>query len=98
MLFQANSVLVIRSSNPEENYKLYHAEIAEKIQDDGYLPKTSMDNLIEMIILSFDCEDNYGEYEENTGFGGYGNEFSLDECYKYIEESGGYDTFDYWGK
>jgi hypothetical protein len=49
-----------------------------------------------MIILSFDCDDNYGEYDEETGFGGYGKEFTLEECSRYVEESGGYEEFDYW--
>ena len=46
--------------------------------------------------LSFDCDDNYGEYDEETGFGGYGTEFTLEECFRYIEESGGYKEFDYY--
>ena len=51
--------------------------------------------LISMIILHFDCDDNYGEYDEETGMGGYGEEFTLEECFRYIEESGGYSEFDY---
>jgi hypothetical protein len=68
----------------------------QKIVADGYRPETTMDNLISMIILSFDCDDNYGEYDEETGFGGYGNEFTLEECFRYVEESGGYREFDYY--
>lgn len=55
-----------------------------------------MDNLISMIILSFDCDDNYGEYDEESGFGGYGEEFTLEECFRYVEESGGYAEFDWY--
>jgi hypothetical protein len=55
-----------------------------------------MDNLISMIILSFDCDDNYGEYDEEVGCGGYGEEFTLEECFRYVEESGGYREFDYY--
>ena len=82
-------------SNPEANYEMYYNDIEKKILADGYTPKTSMDNLITMIILSFDCDDNYGEYDEETGFGGYGEEFTLEECFRYIEESGSYAEFDY---
>ena len=82
-------------SNPEANYEAYYNDIEKKILADGYTPKTSMDNLITMIILSFDCDDNYGEYDEETGFGGYGEKFTLEECFRYIEESGGYAEFDY---
>lgn len=82
-------------SNPESNYNEYYNEIERKIIEDNYIPKTSMENLISMIILSFDCDDNYGEYDEETGFGGYGEEFTLEECFRYVEESGGYQEFDY---
>ena len=71
-------------------------DIEQKILNDGYTPKTSMENLITMIVLSFDCDDNYGEYDEETGCGGYGEEFTLEECFRYIEESGGYAEFDYY--
>lgn len=54
-----------------------------------------MENLISMIILYFDCVDNYGEYDEETGCGGYGEEFTLEECFRYVEESGGLEEFDY---
>ena len=81
--------------NPEETYGTYYKKIEKKIIEDGYKPKTSMENLISMIILHFDCDDNYGEYDEETGMGGYGEEFTLEECFRYIEEFGGYSEFDY---
>lgn len=84
------------ASNPEATYELYYNDIEKKINADGYKPKTSMDNLITMIILSFDCDDNYGEYDEESGMGGYGEEFTLEECFRYISESGGYAEFDYY--
>ena len=89
------TVFVDCASNPELNYETYYKDIEKKIIADGYNPKTSMDNLIKMIILSFDCDDNYGEPDEETGFGGYGEKFTLEECFRYIEESGGYTEFDY---
>ena len=55
-----------------------------------------MGQLIGMIILSFDCDDNYGEYDKEAGCGGYGSEFSLEECFRYVEECGGYREFDYY--
>ena len=45
-------------SNPEATYDEYYKEIEAKIIADGYNPKTTMDNLISMIILSFDCESS----------------------------------------
>lgn len=90
------TIHVCCASNPEYNYEKYYNDIKAKIEKDGYKPVTTMTNLVTMIILSFDCDDNYGEYDEETGFGGYGEEFTLEECFRYVEESGGYAEFDYW--
>lgn len=90
------TVFVNCASNPEANFEQYYNDIAKKVEDDGYVPRTTMSNLISMIVLHFDCDDNYGEYDEETGFGGYGNEFTLEECFRYVEESGGYREFDYY--
>lgn len=84
------------TSNPEGTYEMYYKDIEKRIITDSYKPKTSMDNLITMIILSFDCDDNYGEYDEESRMGGYGEEFILEECFRYVEESGGYAEFDYY--
>lgn len=92
---QTMAVHVVCAGNPEAVYNKYHAEIKKRIIADGYSPVTSMDNLICMVILSFDCDDNYGEYDPSTGCGGYGNEFTLKECFRYVEESGGWREFDY---
>ena len=90
------TVTVCCAGNPEATYAEYYNDIKRKIESDGYKPVTTMTNLITMIVLSFDCDDNYGEYDEETGFGGYGDEFTLEECFRYVEESGGYTEFDYW--
>lgn len=90
------TVFISCASNPESNYEAYYEDIEQKIIANGYKPNTTMENLITMIILSFDCDDNYGEYDEETGFGGYGEEFTLEECFRYVEESGGYAEFDYY--
>ena len=90
------TVFIGCASNPEETYATYYKDIENKIVEDGYEPETSMDNLITMIILSFDCDDNYGEYDEESGMGGYGEKFTLEECFRYVEESGGYAEFDYY--
>ena len=82
--------------NPEQTYKKYYKDIENKIVADGYKPITSMDNLIQMIVLYFDCDDNYGEYDAESGFGGYGDKFTLEECFRYIEDCGGYKEFDYF--
>ncbi len=90
------NVHVICKSDPQGTYDKYHNLIENRIKTDNYTPKTDMDNLIRMVILSFDCDDNYGEYDPKTGMGGYGNEFTLDECFRFVEESGGWSEFDYY--
>lgn len=90
------TIFVDCASNPEVNFEKHYKDIADKIVSDGYKPKTTMANLISMIVLSFDCDDNYGEYDEETGCGGYGEEFTLEECFRYVEECGGYREFDYY--
>lgn len=90
------TIFVECASNPEANYEAYYNDIEQKILADGYKVKTSMENLITMIVLYFDCDDNYGEYDEESGCDGYGNEFTLEECFRYIEEHGGYAEFDYY--
>ena len=94
--FDGVTVFINCVSNPEDTYQEYYKDIETKIISDGYNPKTTMDNLISMIILYFDCDDNYGEYDEETGFGGYGDSFTLEECFRYVEEHGGYEEFDYY--
>lgn len=45
-----------------------------------------------MIILYFDCDDINAKF----GCGGYGDGFTLEGCFQYIEDSGGYETFDFY--
>lgn len=96
MSYTRNGITVVCAADPETNFALYYSEIEKRIIADGYKPETSMEHLISMIVLSFDCDDNYGEFDEETGCGGYGDEFSLDECFRYVSESGGYEEFDWW--
>ena len=88
-------VTVICRANPRQTYENYRDEIEKAIKADGYQPETSMENLITMVILSFDCDDNYGEYNPETGCGGYGEGFTLEECLNYVDDCGGWQEFDY---
>lgn len=96
MSYTRNGITVVCAADPETNFAMYYGEIEKRIIADGYKPKTSMEHLISMIVLSFDCDDNYGEFDEESGCGGYGDEFSLEECFRYVSESGGYEEFDWW--
>lgn len=80
---------------PEEN-KCDYDRIADWVREKGYKPETSIEQLVYMIMLHFDCPDNYGKYDEETGFGGYGESFTVEECKRYVEESGGFKEFDYF--
>ena len=79
-----------------ENKKCNLDIIADWILDSGYTPETSIENLTYMIMLYFDCVDNYGEYDPETGCGGYGEYFTIEGCKNYVEDSGGFAEFDYY--
>ena len=89
-------ITVVCAANPEQTYNNHYEDIKRMIEVDEYIPVTSMDNLIKNIVLMFDCDDNYGEYDEETGCGGYGEAFTMTECRNYVLDSGGYAEFDYW--
>ena len=61
--------------------------IAQWIIDSGYKVKTTIENLVHMILLHFDSPDNYEEYGEG---------FTVDGCKQYVEDSGGLREFDYY--
>lgn len=61
--------------------------IADWIYDKPYKIQTSLENLVYMILLHFDCSDNYD---------GYGNGFTIEGCKQYVEDSGGFAEFDYY--
>ena len=96
MSYTRSGITVICKSNPEATYRRYYSDIEKKIIADGYIPKTSIENLIKMIILYFDCDDNYGEFDAVSGCGGYGDGFTLEGCFQYIEDGGGYETFEFY--
>ena len=54
-----------------------------------------MDNLVTKVILHFDSPESFGEYDPETGSGGYGDEFTLDGLFQFVEDSGGWAEFDY---
>lgn len=80
---------------PEEK-KCDCDRIADWVREKGYEPKTTIENLVQMIIAHFDNPDHYGEYNAETGCGGYSDEFTVEECKRYVEESGGFKEFDYF--
>jgi hypothetical protein len=71
------------SKYPEEKWCDYD-RLAMWIRGEGYKPKTSMENLINMIILFF------GSDIYDTG-----EEFTVEGCKKYVMDNGGFVEFDY---
>lgn len=75
----------------EKDYTTYPDELwtdcdymAVWIRGKGYDPKTSMENLIDLIFLHYQ-----GECEEE------GKEFNIEDCIEYVMNSGGIEMFDY---
>lgn len=75
---------------PEEK-KCDSDRIADAIVKSGYEIKTTIEHLVNMIILIFDCLDIYNGYN-----GEYGTEWSVEGCLQYVEDSGGFAEFDYY--
>ena len=76
----------------EQDYNNYPVEewcdydhMAVWIRKSGYEVKTNMENLITIIFLHYE-----GELEET------GDEFSIEGCKQFVEESGGLAEFDYY--
>ena len=82
-------------ADPEKNYEAHYDEIKAAIAASGYVPEYGMENLIQKVVLMFDCDDNYGEYDESTGMGGYGNEFTISGLLEYVRDNGGWKEFDW---
>ena len=73
--------------NTHETRKCDCDRIADWIIGTDYEVKTTIENLVLNILAHFDCCDNYG--------GEYGDEFTVEGCKKYVENSGGLKEFDY---
>ena len=68
---------------PDEKWTDYDY-MAVWIRGKEYEPKTSMENLIDMIFLHYE-----GECEEED------KEFNVEDCIEYVMASGGIEMFDY---
>lgn len=62
-------------------------QIASRIVESGYKVKTTIENLVTMILLYFFDPDNEDEY---------GAEFTIESCMQYVEDHGGFREFDYF--
>ena len=78
------------------NYIYHYEEIKREIERSGYEPKTSMENLIKMVVLDFDRPENYGDYNPSDDTGGYGYDFTMDGLLQYVDDCNGWQEFDFY--
>lgn len=83
------------STYPEEKWCDYDT-MAAWIREHGYEPKTSMENLIDMIFAHYECET---ENDKNSIY--HPNNFIdcknpwISGCKVYVEDNGGVEEFNY---
>ena len=82
-------VHVICKSDPQGNYDKYANKIKRHILRTGYKVETTLDHLVGMLILSFDSDEIYDEEI-------FGDHFTLNGLWQYVEASGGIGEFDYY--
>lgn len=61
--------------------------VANWICETGYKVKTTIEDLVGLILLYFNSSDTREEY---------GGKFTLESCKQYVEDSGGLREFDYY--
>lgn len=84
----------------EEDYSTYPKEkwcdydyMAAWIREQGYEPKTDMENLITMILLYYECEIEDGESSYDTGNGNFDGTY-IEAVQTYVQDNG-ISNFDY---
>ena len=90
---------IVTASNPELTYNTYYRSIEERIKADGYIPETSMENLIMMIFWYYEDSD---EIRERGYFGiqdtrKYPDNLmvNIPDIEEYVIASGGLEVFDF---
>lgn len=85
----------------ESNYNTYPKEkwcdydvMAVWIREQGYEPKTSMENLISMIFAHYEGEIGFHVSEFDVESENFDGSYT-DACKTYVEASGGLKEFDY---
>lgn len=88
----------------EKDYNVYpknkwcdYDYMANWIRSVGYEPKTSMENLIDMIFIyyDFELEDSDREFYTDITESENDNMVSIEDINCYVEDSGGLSEFDY---
>lgn len=89
----------------EENYDVYPKDkwcdldyVAAWIKDLGYQPKTTIENLVEMIVYSYTdyLVDNNVKFYINMKESENGIMISVEDVRCFVKENGGLSEFDYY--
>ena len=80
------------STYPKEKWCDYDY-MAAWIKEQGYEPKTDMENLITMILLHYECEIEDGESDYDTENGNFDGTY-IEAVQTYVQDSG-ISNFDY---
>ena len=78
----------IYKSNKPEREKCDCDRLADWIIQQGYKPKTSIENLVRVILTYYDRPVNFGINDD------WGNHYSLKGCINYIKDRGGIKYYD----
>lgn len=85
----------------EEDYSTYPKEkwcdydtMAAWIRENGYEPKTSMENLISMMFSFYEFETESRESDYDIVSGNFEGTYT-DACKAYVMANGGFEEFDY---
>lgn len=85
----------------EKDYSTYPKEkwcdydyMAAWIREQGYEPKTDMENLITMILLHYECEIEDGESDYDTENGNFDGTY-IEAAQAFVMDNGGLVEFDY---
>lgn len=81
------------SKFPKEKWCDYDY-MADWIRSSGYKPKTSMENLIDIIFYHYEQEIAFHVSEFDTESGNFGGTYT-EACQAFVEASGGLEMFDY---
>lgn len=85
----------------EKDYSTYPKEkwcdydyMAAWIREQGYEPKTDMENLVTMILLHYECEIEDGESDYDTENGNFDGTYT-EAAQTFVMDNGGLVEFDY---
>lgn len=81
------------STYPKDKWCDYDC-MASWIRQQGYVPKTSMENLISMIFVYYEGEIGNHVSDYDTESGNFEGTY-VEACQAFVEDSGGISEFDY---